>query len=96
MYKPITGEDLKIMQTVIKKWGNSLGARIPAAFAEDARFTDGTPVEMILNVEDGSITIRHIKQYKKYTLDELLAKVPDDAEPHGETDWGEPVGREEW
>jgi antitoxin MazE len=78
-----------MMQVRVTKWGNSLGVRIPQAYAECTKISEGTTVEVL--VRDDEIVIRR----KKYTLDDLLAKVtPDNI--HGETDWGAPMGREEW
>ncbi len=34
------------METVIKKWGNSLGVRIPTLIAKSMNFNDGSPVEL--------------------------------------------------
>jgi antitoxin component of MazEF toxin-antitoxin module len=39
-----------------KKWGNSLGIRLPSALAREMRLVDGTAAEM--TVEDGQIHIR--------------------------------------
>ncbi len=36
------------MRAHIRKWGNSLALRIPKAFAADANFGEGTPVELTL------------------------------------------------
>jgi antitoxin MazE len=78
-----------MMQVRVTKWGNSLGVRIPQAYAERMKISEGTTVDVV--VRDDEIVIRR----KKYTLDDLLAKVtPDNI--HGETDWGAPMGREEW
>jgi len=40
----------------LRKWGNSLGIRLPSAIARDLRLTDGTEAE--LTVENGEISIR--------------------------------------
>lgn len=39
-----------------KKWGNSLGVRLPSAVAREMHLEDGTAAE--LSVEDGQIHIR--------------------------------------
>lgn len=41
-----------------------------------------------------SIQITPVRQRPKYTLAELLAQIPEEGEPHPETDWGTPVGEE--
>jgi len=77
------------MQFQIKKWGNSLGIRIPKVLAEKVGFFEGTPVE--LRLSDDAIIIRR----KRYSLEELMSRVtPENI--HGEIDTGCPIGCEEW
>ncbi len=79
------------MEARVRKWGNSLGIRIPQSIAEDIGISQDCAVS--LEVEDGQLVVRPLE--KKYTLQELLAKVtPDNI--HNETDWGKPVGKEIW
>lgn len=80
------------MQTKIQKWGNSLGLRIPKAFAEEAGVEAGSQVE--LSVENGVLTMRPSRR-KKYRLQELLRRVTA-KNLHEEVDTGTPVGREVW
>lgn len=80
------------MQTTIRKWGNSLGLRIPRAFAEEAGVEDGSEVD--LSVRGGALVVKASKS-KKYRLDDLLRKVTAE-NLHGEVDAGPPVGREVW
>lgn len=77
------------MKTMARKWGNSVGIRIPASMANSIEISDGTPIDVELDGEKIIIT------RKKYDLNELLAQIPDDYEPE-EIDWGEPVGEEIW
>ena len=35
------------MQTVVQKWGNSLGIRIPAVFAREFELKNGSSVDII-------------------------------------------------
>lgn len=79
------------MGTVINKWGNSLGVRIPKSIANKAGFEEGMEVEM--KVEGDKITISPAK--KKYQLDDLLIGVTPEL-IEGEYDWGQPVGKEVW
>ncbi|WP_242833077.1 AbrB/MazE/SpoVT family DNA-binding domain-containing protein [Desulfosporosinus acidiphilus] len=72
-----------------RKWGNSIGIRIPASMANSIKITDGTPIDVELDGE------RIIITRKKFDLKELLAQIPDEYEPE-EIDWGEPVGEEIW
>lgn len=77
------------MKTNLAQWGNSMGLRIPKAFAEQAGLKLGEPVEMVL--EGDTIRIRK----NKLTIEDLL-KNYDPATRHGEMDWGAPVGKEIW
>ncbi|MGE4271255.1 MAG: AbrB/MazE/SpoVT family DNA-binding domain-containing protein [Desulfitobacterium sp.] len=77
------------MKAMARKWGNSIGIRIPASIANSAKITDGTPIDVELDGEEIIVTKR------KYDLKELLEQIPDDYESE-EIDWGEPVGGEKW
>jgi len=80
------------MQTTIQKWGNSLGVRIPKAFADQTRLAAGSTVD--ISLENGGIVIRPTRR-SKYNLADLLAKVtPQNI--HAEVDTGPSVGREAW
>lgn len=43
------------MQTVVQKWGNSLGIRIPAVYAREFDLRNGSTVDIIES--DGSLVI---------------------------------------
>jgi antitoxin component of MazEF toxin-antitoxin module len=84
------------MQLTVKKWGNSLGVRIPKSIAETGKLK----VDQEVNIEavGGQIIITPITQVKEYSLDELLNDCPSeslalDAEDRA---WlnAEPVGKE--
>jgi antitoxin MazE len=78
------------MRSVVRRWGNSLGVRIPRALAE-GRLEEGTEVD--ISTAGGAILIEPVGP--SYSLEQLLARVtPDNV--HAETDVGEPVGRELW
>lgn len=80
------------MRTRIVKWGNSLGLRIPKAFAADLGVGAGTPVE--LAIEDGRLILQAVTR-PSYDLADLLEGVtPENL--HTEIGTGAPVGREEW
>lgn len=77
------------MQTVVQKWGNSLGLRIPSLWAKDNNVRSGSKIEVI--VEKGKITILP----QKKSLDDMLAMVtPENI--HSEVSTGNVVGKEEW
>lgn len=77
------------MQTVVQKWGNSLGLRIPSLWAKNNNVRSGSKIEVI--VEKGKITILP----QKKSLDDMLAMVtPENI--HSEVSTGNAVGKEEW
>lgn len=80
------------MHTKIQLWGNSLGLRIPKAFAAEANVEAGSTVD--LSLDDGALIIRVVTE-PRYALDDLLQGVTS-ANLHNESDWGEPSGREVW
>jgi antitoxin MazE len=77
--------------SIVNKWGNSLGVRIPQNVAAEIGLAVGT----VVNVEviDNKVIIS--PRQKKYQLDELLVGVTPEL-IGGEYDWGAPVGREVW
>ena len=80
-----------MVEARLKKWGNSLGVRIPQSIAKDVGLTEDSVVD--LRAEDGRLVIR--LKAKSYKLDELLAQVTD-TNVHPETNWGQPLGKEIW
>ncbi len=79
------------MQTVVKKWGNSLALRLPQAMAADLQITEGATVS--LSIEDHALVVKPTR--KRYRLSELLAQM-DPKSKREETDWGSPAGEEAW
>lgn len=80
------------MQTKLRKWGNSLGLRIPKAFAEETGVADGSAVD--LTIRGGDLVVRPSKR-RKYRLKDLVQGITS-KNRHREIDWGGPVGRELW
>ena len=80
------------MLTRVRKWGNSLGLRIPSSFAAEVGVEDGSSVD--LKVQDGEIRIRPMRR-RRYSLDALLEGIKE-GNLHGEVRTGRPVGREGW
>ena len=81
------------MTTQIGKWGNSLAVRIPGAHAKELGLKNGMEVD--ISLVEGKIVLRAPRGRRRYSLDELVAAItPENI--HGETDWGEAVGREVW
>ncbi|MBI3296756.1 MAG: AbrB/MazE/SpoVT family DNA-binding domain-containing protein [Elusimicrobia bacterium] len=80
------------MSTKIRKWGNSLGVRIPKAAADASLVCEGSVVEVV--ARRGEIVIRPLRK-PRYRLDELLAKITHANLPDpSEYDFGPPVGKE--
>ncbi len=81
------------MATTVKKWGNSLGIRIPKGVADQVDLKDGTEVEFA--AEGGVLTIRPVRKARRrgHTLKALLAKAKGPS-PHGALSRDGRVGRE--
>jgi antitoxin MazE len=78
------------MEAIVRKWGNSLGIRIPGNLAKDVSLKDGSSVD--IEEQDGQIIIR---PKNKYDLKDLIAKISSD-NIHEEIESSGPVGTEIW
>ena len=81
------------MDIQLKKWGNSLGFRIPYKIAAQLGLEEDTIVELML--DENGLTLR--KKLFPSTLDELLDSLPDNFEyPDDIADFteGAPSGQE--
>lgn len=76
----------------IKKWGNNLGVRLPAAVAKAAHLHADQRVR--LTVEDGRVVITPVAA-PAITLEQRLARF-DPTRHGGEAMVTEPVGAEKW
>ena len=72
MYNNITG--IVVMDIELKKWGNSLGFRIPHKIAESFGLNENSIVELTESKDALVIT----KKPCNPTLDQLLASIPED------------------
>jgi antitoxin MazE len=81
---------LKIMEAIVKKWGNSLGIRIPNLIARELSLKDGSFVDI---KDTGKEII--IKPKGKNKLSEMLGKI-NEKNIHGEVETNGPVGNEIW
>ena len=63
------------MKVELRKWGNSLGLRIPAKIAQSIGLNENSTVELI---QSGESLI--IKKKEAIDLDKLLESIPDDFE----------------
>jgi len=77
------------MQTVVQKWGNSLGIRIPSLYVKEFDLRNGSSVEIV--EEEGKLVIKP----GKITLEQLLSKVSEE-NIHESWETGPSVGKEEW
>ena len=80
------------MRIKVRKWGNSLGLRIPKAFANEATVGEGSSVDV--SVVEGRIVVTPVSA-RRYTLEALLAAVTT-ANRQGEIATGSRRGREVW
>lgn len=80
------------MLTRIRKWGNSLGLRIPRSLAQDAGVEEGREVD--LTVEGNRIVITPV-QPLQYALKDLVSEIREDNR-HEEIPIDKPRGREAW
>ena len=78
------------METVVKKWGNSLGIRIPNQIARELSLKDGSFVT--INDRGKEIIIKPIHKSK---LSEMLSQINAD-NIHEEIQTTGPVGKEIW
>jgi antitoxin MazE len=75
------------MRTKVRKWGNSLGVRIPSVVAADAHLADGAEVEVM--VRDGALVIVPV-----LSLPDLVARITPENLPELVDDM--PRGAEFW
>lgn len=74
----------------MRKWGNSIGVRIPAGILTELNLSAEKKVDV--RAEAGRIIIEPIIDSQE-TLEQLLGQItPDNL--HSEIDFGQPVGKE--
>jgi antitoxin MazE len=78
------------MEAIVRKWGNSLGIRIPGNMAKEISIQDGSTVE--IEEKNGQITIR---PRNKYILKAFLSKITKE-NIHDEIGTSGPIGNEVW
>ena len=78
------------MRVKVQAWGNSLGLRIPKAYATELGVQAGS--EMEVNIDAGALRAEPAAEVQ---LDALLSQITDANQP-GAADWGEPQGAEAW
>ena len=77
------------MQAYVKKWGNSLGLRIPLQLAKQLNLHQGSAVT--LEIDDGKLII----QPPRYCLDTMLDEITPKNQHHPILD-DDKKGNEEW
>jgi antitoxin MazE len=79
------------MRTRVAKWGNSLGVRIPKAYAEEVGLVEGATVEVKRSGRKLVLT----PTQPEYELSELVSGITP-KNRHEEANWGTPLGKEIW
>lgn len=77
------------METVVKKWGNSLAIRIPSTYAKDIHIHDGS----VVDIEKLNNYLKLVPQKK--TLTDMLKKVNKN-NLHAEIKTDGTLGNEKW
>jgi len=75
------------MSVTLRKWGNSVGVRLPKPMLEQLGLKEGNEVDIA--VEGNRLVLKR----KRVTLAELLAQCKPENRPDP-IDWGPDVGRE--
>lgn len=82
----------KKMEAKVKKWGNSLGVRIPKSISSQVGITEGASIEF--TIEGDKIILAPI-QKKEYSIEELILMVSEE-NLHYEITTDGPIGKEVW
>ena len=77
------------MQVLLKRWGNSIGFRIPKGIADSAGLKADDTVE--INASQDGFVVK--KARRKYVLKDLLSRVTPENR-HDSVDWDGPKGNE--
>ena len=72
------------MELEVKKWGNSLGFRIPKDLVAQLRVQEGTRLEVLLTEE--GLLLKSKRRRSRLNIEDLLENLG----PMEEVDWGEP------
>ena len=80
------------MRSAIRKWGNSLGIRLPKSIVAEINLEAGSEIDVL--AENGLIILKPVKR-KKYNLNKLLEGI-NESNLHGETLTGDSTGEEIW
>ena len=95
------------MTTMIQKWGNSQGVRIPKVILDSVNWSENEKIVIIVDngklvikiviiVDNGKLVIEKAKEeHKRKNIKELFKDYKEDYTPV-EIDWGKPEGDEIW
>lgn len=78
------------METMVRKWGNSLGVRLSRSAAQEAHVSEGSTVDV--RVKNGEIRVRPRRKAKYHLQDMIAAIHPGNI--HDALDADRPKGRE--
>ncbi len=78
------------METVLKKWGNSIAVRLPSSIVKECRLSENRRID--ISADNGQIVIAPVKS-RRSRLDVLLRQMTVENR-HDPVDFGRPVGRE--
>jgi len=80
------------VEIIVKKWGNSLGLRIPKTIANQINIQDGSRINLVLKNNKIELSPAASEKYRLYDLIELISE----SNLHNEISFGEPQGKEIW
>ncbi len=80
------------MPTMIQKWGNSQGVRIPKILLDTVKWKENE--QIVIVVDNDKLIIEKAKNKRK-NIKELFADYKGEYEPT-EIDWENPEGKEIW
>jgi len=80
------------MTATLSSWGNSQGLRLPKELFKELHLAIGDKLN--ISIENQKIILEPIKKRKKYSIDELVAKMPKDYKATEEL--SDRTGQEEW
>lgn len=80
------------MKTRVRRWGNSLGVRLPKSVTRDSGIEEGCELE--IRLENGHVVLRPVRS-DRYSLDDLLGGIRK-SNLHEEVSTGDPRGNETW
>ena len=81
-----------MMEIKVKKWGNSLGLRIPQAIANQIKIQDGSRINLVLKNNKIELIPVASEEYQLNDLVELISE----SNLHTDISSGQPQGKEIW